>query len=97
MTKGIGESQTAAAAASEIEQDGCGGGGLRSGFVDGIQATPDYQRNDIEPSDIFKAAPAVSPPLRAEPALPDGRAASAAAQSGPERRHPAAELLQRLR
>ena len=95
MTKGIGESQTAAAAASEIEQVGCDGG-LRSGFVDGIQATPD-QRNDLEPSDIFKAAPAISPPLRAEPALPDGRAAASAAQSGPERRHPAAELLQRLR
>ena len=77
MTKGIGESR-AAAAASVVTETEDGGGGLRGGFVDGIQATPDTEQwDDSEPPDIFEAldaAPA-SPSLRAKPAISDRRAA----------------------
>ena len=82
MTKGIGESQ-AAAAASDITETEDSGGGLRGGFVDGIQATPDAEQwTDAEPPHIFAeldaaAGPAAaSPPsLRAKPAFSDGSAA----------------------
>ena len=74
MTKGIGESQ-AAAAASDVTETEDGGGGLRGGFVDG-KATPDAEQwNDAEPPHIFAELAASPPSLRAKPAVSDGRAA----------------------
>ena len=77
MTKGIGESQ-AAAAASDVTETEDGGGGLRGGFADGIRATPDAEQwnDDAEPPHIFAELAASPPSLRAKPAVSDGRAAA---------------------